>query len=261
MPAPTDAEDIETNVASFLMEMGRAGGGTPRDDADITWTVGGSPIDYHNAVVRCSTNLPHRAEALAREFLEELRRRSLPGSWHVHPGMTPGLVPILLDVGFDDGGPEPAMSMALDGEPLPESAEGLRIERVRDAAGLSHYREVLADGFGEGPAEADWVSSIWEAIGLDTTSWTHYVATVRDEPVSAATVHRTGHVAGVYFVATRPDFRRRGFGAAVTARAVNDAKGHGARTAVLGSSPMGRRVYERLGFRERFTYRILEWSP
>jgi hypothetical protein len=37
---------IESNVAEFLLTMGRTGGGSERADDEITWTVGGSPIGY-----------------------------------------------------------------------------------------------------------------------------------------------------------------------------------------------------------------------
>ncbi|WP_238161280.1 hypothetical protein [Kribbella antibiotica] len=42
---------IEDNTAELLMAMGAAGGGSQRDDATARWTIGGSPLDYHNAVV------------------------------------------------------------------------------------------------------------------------------------------------------------------------------------------------------------------
>ena len=42
---------IEDNAAELLMAMGAAGGGVQRDDGTARWTIGGSPIDYHNAVV------------------------------------------------------------------------------------------------------------------------------------------------------------------------------------------------------------------
>jgi len=43
---------LEENGAEFLMEMGRAGGGDERNHDGVQWIVGGSPLDYHNAVVR-----------------------------------------------------------------------------------------------------------------------------------------------------------------------------------------------------------------
>jgi hypothetical protein len=55
---------------------------------------------------------------------------------------------------------------------------------------------------------------------------------------------------GIYNVATVPDARRRGAGAAATAAAMAVGQGRGAQTAILESSPIGRSVSERLGFRQ-----------
>jgi hypothetical protein len=50
------ADLIETNFVEFLLSMGRAGGAVERLDDEIAWTIGGSPIGYHNAVVRCTAS-------------------------------------------------------------------------------------------------------------------------------------------------------------------------------------------------------------
>jgi hypothetical protein len=47
---------IEANTTDFLLALGRAAGSEERNDADIQWIIGQSPVDYHNAVVRA--NLP-----------------------------------------------------------------------------------------------------------------------------------------------------------------------------------------------------------
>src|SRR5207302_6532650 len=142
---PSSAELIEANISAFLMEMGTAGGGETRSDAEIGWTVGGSPLSYHNAVVRCDAD-PERADRLIDEWLAELRRCTLPGSWHVSPSMTTtDLTERLVGRGFLDGGEEPAMLADLSAPPpgVGEDHE-LQIERVRDDAGMDASRDVLA---------------------------------------------------------------------------------------------------------------------
>jgi GNAT superfamily N-acetyltransferase len=241
--------------------MGRAGGGVERRDAEVVWTVGGSPLGYHNAVVACSAS-PVRAGRLADEWAAELDRRQVPGSWHVGPSMRPDdLVDRLLARGWEDGGEEPAMRADLTvATPAVRPAAGLEIRRVAEPADLDAYRAILADGFGEGPPEAAWVAEVFERIGLgDEVPWRHWVGRLDGRPVAtvSAFVHPP-EVAGIYFVATRPAVRRRGIGAAVTARALSEVRRLGCTTAVLGSSPMGHGVYRRLGFEEVFRYRLVE---
>lgn len=255
------AARVEANISAFLIEMGAAGGGTQRDDDEIAWTIGGSPIGYHNAVVTCFAPSPTRASMLIDDWVAELDRRKLPGSWHLSPSMTPAELPDLLTrAGFQDGGEEPAMALHLDDLPdVPRGDAQLAIQVVERAADLDRYRAVLSDGFGEGPREADWVASVYANIGFARTGrWLHLIGCVGKDPAATATILVTGDVAGVYFVSTRPAFRRRGFGAAITHQAAQEAKQQGATLAVLGSSPMGQRVYEALGFRTVFNYRLFE---
>ena len=253
---------VESNFAEFLLRMGEAGGGRTRSDAEITWTVGGSPIDYHNAVVRCRAS-EGRAAGLVNEWQTELQVRSLPGSWHMTPSMRPSRLPQLLqDAGFRDGGDEPAMAASLSelGQPPPRGE--LTIARASDSRDLDAFRRVLAEGFGEGPREADWVVSVYEAIGLSEDGpWHHFVGRVDDDPVATASLLLTGEAGGIYFVCTKPDARRRGFGAAITHWAMTCAADRGAAWAVLGSSPMGQSVYEGLGFRTVFSTRLFEFTP
>jgi ribosomal protein S18 acetylase RimI-like enzyme len=251
---------IESNVARFLLEMGAVGGGSTRADAEVTWTVGGSPIGYHNAVVACDGADTARARELIGAFHDELRRRALPGSWHVTPSMRPpDLVELLLDAGFVDGGDEPAMAAQLTGDLAAEPTD-MTVSVVEDATAMSEYRDVLAAGFGEGPKEADWVATVFAAIGYDG-DWRHLVGTVEGTAVATASLLITPPAGGIYFVCTTPTHRRRGHGETITRHAMALVASMGATHAVLGSSPMGQRIYERLGFTTVFSYRLLEWEP
>ncbi len=251
---------IESNVAAFLLQMGAAGGGNERSDHEAIWTVGGSPIGYHNAIVHCDIENAERATAILDEFLNELRTRHLPGSCHLTPTMRPEhLREVLTAAGFEDGGEEPAM--AADLPPVTDSpTTDLAISRIDDADGMRDYRDVLAAGFGEGPKEADWVATAFSEIGYDA-GWTHFVGRVDRTPVATASLLLTLPVGGIYFVCTKPEDRRRGHGAAITLHAMSHAARSGASHAILGSSPMGQRVYERLGFRTVFSYQLMEWEP
>jgi hypothetical protein len=190
---------IEENVDGFLLDMGTTGGGSLRDDDLVTWTVGGSPIGYHNAVVRCSAR-GGDSGLVVEEWLDELRRRNLPGCWHWIPAMDPDLPQLLVAAGVTVAGEEPAMAADLANlAPASDPPVGFEMTRIEDAAGLDAYRSVLADGFGEGPKEADWVAKIYRGIGLgDDVPWRHYVCFLDGEPTSAATLYLTDEAAGLY---------------------------------------------------------------
>jgi predicted GNAT family acetyltransferase len=58
----------------------------------------------------------------------------------------------------------------------------------------------------------------------------------------------------VYNVSTIPPFRRRGYGAAMTARIAADGVAVGGDVAILQASEMGYPVYERMGYRTVVEY-------
>jgi len=251
---------IEANVAAFLLEMGAAGGGVEREDREVHWTVGGSPIGYHNAIVRFDVDDEDRARTIVDEWSAELGARGVPGSCHLTPSMRPaGLQALFAASGFEDGGDEPAMTADLR-VAVDVPSTDLAISVIADADGMRAYRDVLADGFGEGPKEADWVAAVFSTIGFDGR-WQHYVGHVDGRAVATTSMLLTPPVAGIYFVCTRPEHRGRGYGAAITHHAMSGAATAGASYAVLGSSPMGQRIYEQLGFRTVFSYRLMEWEP
>jgi GNAT superfamily N-acetyltransferase len=79
-----------------------------------------------------------------------------------------------------------------------------------------------------------------------------------EPPAGAAMVLHTGDMAGLYWVATRPEARGQGLAAACTVAATNLALERGAKAVALQASPMGAPVYRRLGWREYD--RLQRWS-
>jgi ribosomal protein S18 acetylase RimI-like enzyme len=70
-----------------------------------------------------------------------------------------------------------------------------------------------------------------------------YVALADGTPVSTAIGFTQGEAVGIFNVATPPKHRRRGYGTAVTARALSDGFKSGASFGWLQSSPLGESLY------------------
>ncbi len=70
---------IEHNVAAFLLALGAAGGGEVGDDAKLGFVLGGSPIDYHNAVFRSRLG-EDEADAAIAGVVAVMARHGLPAS-------------------------------------------------------------------------------------------------------------------------------------------------------------------------------------
>ena len=75
-----------------------------------------------------------------------------------------------------------------------------------------------------------------------------YVGESDGEVVTTGLGATRGSSVGIFNIATPPEHRGRGFGAAITARAVSDGFADGARWSYLQSSLAGYDIYTRLGF-------------
>ena len=254
---------IEENGAEFLLALGRAAGAEERGEPAIQWVIGGSPVAYHNCVLRADLP-PDAADAAIAASIARFRAHGAPGSWHVGPSMRPADLGARLTAhGFvhegDDIGMAADLAARREEVPLPP---GLVVERVRDDRALAAWADVLARSFGEGEPEANWVRDTYRRIGLgDDVPWRHCLGRLAGQPVATASLFVGGGAAGVYFVSTLPSVRRRGIGAAMTLAALREGLALGQRVGVLGASETGYSMYRRLGFAELCRISLYEWRP
>jgi GNAT superfamily N-acetyltransferase len=176
-----------------------------------------------------------------------------------------------LGVGYLDDVPGMAMvlaDLAAPGEAPPPA--GLRIEPVLDPAAIEAFHAVLVQGFPEDFIDDHVQAAIADAsvrVAIETEYRepnrlpTRWVGTVDGTPVTTTRLHTAAGVAGIYAVVTAADARRRGYGEAITRHVLHAARDAGLRIATLQASSAGRGVYERIGFRERYRYRLHEWRP
>ncbi|TFV82108.1 N-acetyltransferase [Microbacterium sp. dk485] len=265
-PLSAEADDValahavERNTAELLLRMGDAGGGHRRRDDEVSWTLGGSPLDYHNAVVAAQLVDPS-VDAVIMESRERLRRARVPGTWHVGPSMRPDDLPArLARAGFDPDGQEPGMAARLDHIPV-QPTTGLDVQVVREVGDLEEWISAMGSGFGEGLREAEWVGEMFLRIGLDRPDLRHLLVRRDGRAVGTATVLIAAGVGGLYFVMTVPDVRRQGIGAEITRAAMRLVRDAGMNHAVLTSSAMGRSLYQSIGFRQVCTIRLFTWRP
>lgn len=136
-----------------------------------------------------------------------------------------------------------------------------KVRPVDPATDLATFRAILVEAFFDGDEGGrSFVDATFATprslAGPDVAA---FMGEVDGRPASVAGAWLLGSDAGIGWVATLPDARRRGLGALVTARAVEYAFDHGADMAALQASPSGRDVYERIGFKMVGLDRI--WEP
>lgn len=136
-------------------------------------------------------------------------------------------------------------SMVLEG-PRQMAVDGLDVRLMKDEAKLDDHVSLVAKAF-------DWdspelVSVLTPKLFTDPAAIT-WVAYLDGEPVTTAQLIVEGETGGIYWVATAEEHRGKGYGRLITKVAVNEAAERGCRMVGLQASPLGKPVYERLGFR------------
>ena len=148
----------------------------------------------------------------------------------------------LREAGFVAIGPEVAMwrpPMAVEPEPGRSRCGGA------GAADLAEVSQVIAEAHGTAP---DLVERVFDLEGLAAGRISCWVAWDGDEAAAAGWITSGEGFLGVWEMMTSPRHRRRGAARAVLTTALAAHAADGEQGTLLWASPMGRPLYESLGF-------------
>jgi GNAT superfamily N-acetyltransferase len=236
------------------------------DEPDASWAIPPYRDLMRSAVVRAYFD-PKTADRRIEEIVRAFEARGNPVGWWLAPFHEPGdLGARLVRYGFVHYGV--SAGMALDLAELDRLADGpgppvehFTIEHVHDAATAREYVGVVQQDRPEGgpPYSAASVDASVELIAGRVTRHpipTYFLGRLDGRAVATSRLSLAGGAAGVYSVVTAPEARGRGIGRAMTLEVLRIGREAGYRIATLQSSPMGHRIYQRLGFRDVFGYEI-----
>ena len=253
---------LDVNRCAIFADMASGPLGEVHDDADHFWTLSSLPWATFNAVSH-SRLREDELDARIREKQAYYRSKRRPLIWWSTPHSAPAtLVERLLAHGFVHRASFPGMVADLRALPeqisLPANA---RVERVRDERGLRDWARTCLIAFGDSLDIVEPAVEVFRTLALgDGGEWRCYLARVDGEPASSAGVMMTGGVAGIYWVGTPTEYRRRGLGMAVTAAALRDAFSERYRIGCLTASQLGRPIYARLGFKDYAEFHTYRWD-
>jgi hypothetical protein len=146
--------------------------------------------------------------------------------------------------GLEIFGHPPLMLRAAGGEAPPVPPE-LEVTAATTREELEDYERVLVDGFPLEELKPWRPGSVFHPANLHVPDTQFFVGRVDGQPVTCATSIVGCGVNHVEFVATLPEGRGKGYGAAVTwAATLARPDLH----ALLVASDMGRPIYERMGY-------------
>ena len=260
--APALIAAIESNQFAFWANLRNLPQVEFRDDDEMLWLITGIPLAGFNVVGRAQF-ATHEIDPGIDETLAHFQSRRVPMLWAVGPSTQPtNLGEHLQAHGLAHTEDSPAMAVNLltlneERFELPT----LTIVCVSDLEMLKRWTQVWCIGF-ESPDFVQGVIFDMEAsLGLgEHLPRRFYLGFLKGEPVATSLLFLGAGVAGIYGVATIPDARRQGIGAAMTLAPLREARAMGYRIGALFSSPMGLGVYRRLGFQQYFKFGHYEWA-
>ncbi|MFP4059468.1 MAG: GNAT family N-acetyltransferase [Bacteroidales bacterium] len=134
------------------------------------------------------------------------------------------------------------MAIIMD-EYLPEK-EDKRIIRVKTLEQVTAWTEVINHALFTGrKAEVEIMLNLMQNPGIQL-----FLALEKNIPVATSMVFLHKEVAGLYFIATLEEYRKKGLGSALTKAALNEAKKEKCKAAVLHATRLGEKIYRKLGF-------------
>ncbi len=209
--------------------------------------LSGRPVAWTNGVHYARFD-PADADRVIAETTELFRRANVPALWRVDESNEPGDLPVRLEAhGWRYHDDLPFLSAPIDAiSPITEIPDGLVIERAHDAQTQRAWKHAMEHGFGMDRDEADSVFAVADVSGFDPQGpWVRFVGLLNDRPVASSGLMLWGGLIGT----------------AMTKAAIDHARDLGYRVAVLGTSPAGRGIYERMGFRQVMVVREYLWDP
>ncbi|MGH2472037.1 MAG: GNAT family N-acetyltransferase [Candidatus Limnocylindria bacterium] len=151
-----------------------------------------------------------------------------------------------------DAAPYPGMALEPIAEP-PAPPSGVTIVPVTRETLSEHHTMRVGNGLSPDLARLLYSESF--AQDPDVRLFT---VRLDGRPVAGSVAIRTGHVGGVYAVATIDSARRRGVDTAASWAAVAAIRDWGCDTVVLQATEMGYNVYAAMGFRTVVPYATLK---
>lgn len=147
--------------------------------------------------------------------------------------------------------------MVLEERPEPAAlSPGTELRKLESPEQAADFWRVAIESYADIGFPPEIFSGYTNHAGLLAENVVAFTAYLDGEPVSIAMTIVSDDVAGIYWVGSRTQARGRGLGRAVTAAATAAGFDLGANVASLQASPMGKPIYQAMGYEVAFDYRL-----
>jgi len=257
-PLRMQLDALQRNIASYIRMFAGLPGTLFYEAEDVSWFL--NPHGPPGRAVLMTRFDDATAAERVRIVLADVAQHVSSLDWPVYCADMPTNLEQVLAAAGCTAGRVPWMLAALAALPDLPWPEELRVEQVHDLPMLEVWKEVSAQGFEIDPQGAQiYYDAYARQMRAGNSEVLQHIGFWHDQPVTSSTLLLADGIAGVYDVSTPPQFRRRGFAAAITQAIVREARDRGYQHACLMSSEMGAGVYSRVGFSTRVQFPEYAW--
>jgi ribosomal protein S18 acetylase RimI-like enzyme len=246
----TDAEIVAEVQENFIKSnrdvAEHAPAGEYREIDALAVKYVGVPAPGENAAfVMRPLRDPRSTIAEAMRYFDE---RNVPYGILMRAGLDPAAEHASADLGLTLVHTLPGMALAPMPFTVPSPPVSLEIRVARNAADHDVHVQTDTAGF-EASLSLEQSRKVFSPSLISRPYAAEFLGLVDNVPVATSVLVATGRTAGIYGVATIPQFRRHGYGEAMTWHAVREGIARGYEMANLQASELGLPIYERMGFR------------
>lgn len=241
---------IEDNLSAKSQNFAQLPGGQLHEGNPTWFTSGLKRIGYNG--VTCAQFSKEQLDWQIENTLEPFRQNRIPLTWWVGPLSQPETLGKALQAhGFTHN--RDMIGMAADLDQLIDFTPpklDYTFEPISDRAALEIWMPLFMDTFGIPASDGAFALDVFDQLSFSPDSeWRHYVMRVEGQVVATSSLHLGAGVAGLYNIATRPDYRQNGLGTAITLLTYEEAAKSGYRIGTLQTTyPNALRLYHRMGF-------------
>ncbi|QHV96910.1 GNAT family N-acetyltransferase [Spirosoma endbachense] len=221
----------------------------------------GLPSDTFNVVIPKTTKFASLADLFENRVSEFSRKRFPLAFWCWDDLVNPELATLLHYYDLVRDETNVAMWLNLRTRPInPASNNPLLIRGIQSPDEYDQFADVIAELFGDSP-EADQIRQYYQLISrvhVPTQPMRFYLGEYEGKIVTTGTLFLDDESAGIYDIATRPDWRGHGFGSHMFDYLLGEAHRQSARQVVLQASADGLGIYKRAGFVEVGTVQVYD---
>lgn len=228
-------------------------------EPDVTVIRSEIPDDTFNYVLFAKfreNNVHNRAAHVISLY----KKHHLPFSWWIGESDTPpGLASALSKEGLGFKEENVGMYLECDSFQTKTHTPLLKFQRVFSLKELQDFCQIIVE-IGGNPQAFDLIyRQLPQVLYTEGACFEMHVGYVSELPVVTGVLVLDANVAGIYYVATAPSQRKKGYGTAMMEYLLDRAKTEGYSVATLQASHEGKNLYKRLGFKEVCTFKEYAW--